>query len=149
MSRRSAWVLVPALAIGLAWWLNSDEEANKVTADTPNAEAETSTHEDPCEPPESGSTSFMADDANIVRTSPGTNGARADRVEIRLAGSGRGRGLFLARGTPRGAGPGEVVACVRPALALLFEPHCATHCLGCFADLHKVPAGFLWLLRVY
>ena len=66
------------------------------------------------------------------------------RTEVRAAGDGRGRGLFLkesgASGSEdTGAAAGEVVVSVRPALTLLFEPFCFTHCLGCFADLHVTP----------
>ena len=84
---------------------------------------------------EGGSTAlFQADKEGGATTAK----KKQARTVVKPAGPGKGRGLFLAaRG--RGATPGEVVVCVRPALTLLFEPFCATHCLGCFADLHAVP----------
>jgi hypothetical protein len=141
---------IPALAIGLALWWSAEEDSTEEPAAASSkraspevaeatAPATTATQAAAPEPPRAGpevAGESAAGCGELAGASPG-EGGRLTRVEVR-ASAGRGRGLFLARGAEKGAGPGEVLARVRPALTLLFEPHCATHCLGCFADLHKV-----------
>lgn len=68
-------------------------------------------------------------------TEPSVPSYAEPRVVVKAAGTGRGRGLFVTNA----AEAGELIVKVRPALTLLFEPFCSTHCLGCFADLHHVP----------
>ena len=133
-------IVAPVVIIGLLVWTTKDNDDDakvyeKSTAEPSKAVAETTAAE---QPPASA-----AVEKGLVELATSSQPAPPKpRIEIKSS-PGRGRGLFLAnRKGQEAVAAGQVVALVRPALILLFEPFCYTHCLGCFADLHEVsPEG--------
>lgn len=129
-------IVVPVVIIGLLAWKIKEEDDSKVNEksmpEPPKAVNETTAAEEP--PASAAAEKDLVESATASQPAP-----PKPRIEIKPS-PGRGRGLFLADREGQGAvAAGQVVALVRPALTLLFEPFCYTHCLGCFADLHAVP----------
>jgi len=165
-SSKLAWVALPVVIIGLSWWFADQrnlEEKGSAKGDEAQPPAPP-----PPPPKASNSVDSRSESENKIRLigehgdSPCADSASiadsvgacwrgadsreiesmADkdvnalvRVEVRDSGRGKGRGLFCAQSVEAG----ESVCCLRPALILLFQPHCYTHCVACFADLHETP----------
>jgi len=134
-------VVVPVVLIGLvAWKLKGDDDTCASEESTPEAEAPdagANVEEDP-------STSLAAARGPVESAAISESSPPKPRIEIKTS-PGRGRGLFMVdRQGQKAVAAGQVVALVRPALTLLFEPFCYTHCFGCFADLHEVISDHLF-----
>lgn len=152
----AACLVLPVVIIGLRLWLSfcdKDEgEEKEVPHDGEGDEYKSSTEKKPvdalsskekgvphnCEGGEDKSSTEKESLGTLSSTTPTSVESINDslvRVEVRASGEGKGRGLFCAQGFEAG----ETVCCLRPALVMLFQPHCYTHCIGCFADLHTTP----------
>jgi len=128
-------VAVPVVLIGLlAWKLKDDDETSASEKSTPEAKADDAGVNVADESP----VAVAAENVSVVSATIPEPPPPKPRIEIKSS-PGRGRGLFMVdRQGQTSVAAGQVVALVRPALTLLFEPFCYTHCFGCYADLHEV-----------